>query len=419
MDIFVCGINHKTADIKIRELLSFNEKDLPEALIKLKKLPFVDECVLLSTCNRTEVYVYSQTGFFDQEVIEEELCRFKNLDIYNLRKYFYCYFQLNAVKHLFKVASGLDSLVIGEDQIIGQVKDAFEKALSLKSSKVILNKLFMDAIYTAKKVKTETDVSKKPVSIGSIAVKLLKDIFKENFENKIAFVIGSGNMGKILINNLISNNIKKIYNTSRSFNGRNKKNNVINYINTVEYSKRYEFIDLSDIIISSTSSPHYTITRDLLEKVINVSKERVFLDLAVPRDIDPSISYLPNVRYFNIDDLRSVAEENNYKRLSEVSRAEQIVEEMVFEFEKWYKFRQILPLVKEIEENAFGYVNRNINVLLSRLNESSTNDKETIKRYVYNTSRHIIKKFIYSFKDCQYFGDTKVFLKYLAESLKK
>ncbi|MHB1443804.1 MAG: glutamyl-tRNA reductase [Candidatus Humimicrobiaceae bacterium] len=216
MNIYVSGINYKTTPLEIREMLSFNNEGQRLALGKIYDLPCIDECAILSTCNRTEVYVYSESCSFDNGKVEEMLCEIKGLNIYNFKKYFYFYNGAKAVKHLLKVASGLDSAVLGEDQILGQVKDANELSLEMGTSSSVLNKLFRDTITSAKKVKTNTELSKNSVSVGSLAVKLLLDIFQGNMQNKCALVIGTGKIGSIAIKNLYYRGIGKIYVTNRS-----------------------------------------------------------------------------------------------------------------------------------------------------------------------------------------------------------
>ncbi|MHB1347298.1 MAG: glutamyl-tRNA reductase [Candidatus Humimicrobiaceae bacterium] len=418
MNICVCGINHKTSDLKIRELLSFDAEEHLSALKKIKEVSFVDECVLVSTCNRTEVYIYSKNGNFEQETLEKTICRLKNLDMHEIKKYFYCYMQIKAVRHLFRVACSLDSLVLGEDQIMGQVKAAHEKALAAKTSKAIMNKLFRDAISSAKKVKTETGISKNHVSLGSVAVNLIVELFGKGINEKMVFVIGSGRMATITVKNLLSKAIKKISMTSRSPGYRSGKKEGFDFVQIVDYSDRYNFIDESDIIISSTTSPHYTITSELLEKALITTKKRVFIDLAVPRDIDSSIIQLPGVIYYNIDDLKSVADKNNGKRLFEAAKAEQIVDDLTLNFEKWYEFRKVLPIIKEIEEQVSGYVNKNTGNLLSKLKETSTEDKEIIKGKMLNLSKYLMQKFIYSFNESQNYKDIKSYLKCLSQATK-
>ncbi|NJD04571.1 MAG: glutamyl-tRNA reductase, partial [Ruminiclostridium sp.] len=329
MNVFVSGVNYRKASLEIREKLSFTATEQGVVLKEIKKLHSVDECILLSTCNRTEVYIFSDSSSFNNEVVEMLLCKSKGLDIYEFKKYFYFYSSAKAVMHLFKVASGLDSMVLGEDQILGQVKSACETAMEAGTSGSILNGLFREAVTAAKKVKTYTGLSKNSLSVASLSVKLLTDFFGGILENKSALVIGTGNIGKLTLKNLISKGIGKIYVTNRTHGTAEDLSKGLPSVQSVEYNDRYSIINVCDIVISSTASPHYTITRDMLEKSLTCVRQRVFIDLAVPRDIDVSIKEMPAASYFNMDDLQMSVDRNIDNRLLEVSRAEEIIDRSI------------------------------------------------------------------------------------------
>jgi len=399
MNIHVCGVNYKAAPVDVREKLSFSPDEQVPALVWIKELDGVKECVLLSTCNRTEVYVYSESECFNSSVLENRICEIKGLNPYNFKKYFYFYSGLKAVRHLFKVASGLDSMVLGEDQILGQVKLAQDTAHEAGTSMVILNTLFREAITAAKKVKTCTNLSKKPVSIGTLGVKLVQDVFGGKLDDRTALIIGAGKIGTITLKNLISAGIGKVYITNRSHGRSHDLLSRYPALNLVDYHSRYSVMDEADIIISSTSSPHYTITRDVLEKSVSGGKMRIFLDLAVPRDIDEDIKNIEGVVYYNIDHLKETARENADEKLMEAIKAGQVIDEFVIEFEKWYSFRNVLPLVKEIQRYTGDFVQEKINDAISRLKTASDEDKETIKNSMTSIVNSILNKFVYSIRE--------------------
>ena len=418
MNIFISGINYKTTPIELRERLNFNTEEQKAILKQILQLDCVEECILLSTCNRTEVYIYSKTSDFDNETIEKLLCEAKGLELYEFKKYYYFYSSIKAVRHIFKVTCGLDSMVLGEDQILGQVKTACDLALEAETSGSVLNKLFREAVTAAKKVKTFTGLSKNSISIASLSVKLLSDFFGGNLINKSALIIGSGKIGTLSLKNLISQGIGKIYLTNRTHKHAEDLSKTNSCVNVVNYSDRYTVIDECDIVISSTSSPHYTITRDILEKWLVSDRQRVFIDLAVPRDIDSAIKEIPTVQYFNMDDIQVTVDQNIDKRLLEVSKAGEIIDEFILEFEKWCEFRVILPVIKEIQKYTDELLNDKINQTISRLKNASPKDKEVVKASITSTVNGILNTFIYNVRECTSKEDIAIYFRCLNEAVK-
>ncbi|HEX9058698.1 MAG TPA: glutamyl-tRNA reductase [Clostridia bacterium] len=419
MNILVIGVNYKLTPLETREKFSFQKSEIVSSLLRLKELGGVDECVLLSTCNRTEVYIYSENPYFDSGIIEKRICELKGLNIYDVKKYIYVYSSVKAVRHIFKVASGLDSMIVGEDQILGQVKDAHDAALEAGTSANILNTLFREGITAAKKVKTFTELSKNSVSIGTQTVKFLSKVFDGNLKNRTALVIGAGKIGTIALKNLISSGIGKIYITNRTMHTAQKISGEFNNVEIVDYQSRYLVIDECDVVISSTNSPHYTITKDLLEKSISSEKTRVFMDLAVPRDIDVDIKSISWVKFFNIDDLQLEVDRNIDKRLLEVSRAEEIIHEQVTDFEKWYEFRSVLPVVMDVQKYAKDLLDEKVNSTLAKLKTASEEDKEIVRISLQNTVNEILNKFLYSIRNCGNKEDMQGYFRCLSDVIKE
>mgnify|MGYP005834540661 CR=1 FL=1 len=418
MNIFVTGVSHKNTPLEIREKISFSVSEQKSVLQKIKNLEDVDQSVILSTCNRTEVYVYSNRADFDSGLIEKLLCEVKGLCISEMRKYFYTYRGVKSVRHLYEVASGLDSLVLGEDQILGQVKGAYDLALDTCTSSGVLNTLFRDAITAAKKVKTETEISRNSVSVGSVAVKLISGFFEGRLQDKCALIIGTGKIGTIALKHLGDAGINKIYVTNRSHGKAVDLSRSYDYVNTVDYLERYSVMDRCDIVISSTSSPHYTITRDMLENSITTKRQRIFVDLAVPRDIDEDIRELQGIKYFNIDHLKAEVDGNIDKRMSEVSRAKEIIDRYVNEYTRWYEFRGVLPIVKDVQKYTEDILNEKISQTLSRLKCASDEDKEIVKASIVTTVNSILNKFVYNIRECENKDDVEAYFRCLKEVIK-
>lgn len=419
MNILVVGVNYKQTPLEIREKLSFTIAEQKNALSELIKLEGVNECILLSTCNRTEIYIYSINAHFDSSAIEKRICELKRLELYDLKKYFYIYSSAKAVKHIFQVASGLDSMVLGEDQILRQVKDAYDLALEEGSSASVLNTLFRDGITVAKKVKTFTELSKNSVSVGTHAVILLEKVFEGNLQEKKALVIGAGKIGSIALKNLIAKGISKIYVTNRNHGKVENISKLYENVEMVDYTMRYSVMDQCDIVISSTTSPHYTVTKDLLESSVTTEKERAFMDLAVPRDIDVDIQGIPWVRYFNIDHLQVEVDKNFDKRLLEASKAEEIINDYVLEYENWYDFREVLPVVKDAQRFANEVLNEKLGYIMSKLKCASDEDKEIVKISIKNTVNEILNKFIYSVRENSSKEDIQTYFKCLRDAIKE
>ena len=301
MDIAVIGINHNLSPIGIREKVSFTDTKKIEATNILLDKDLM-EVVILSTCNRSEIYISCEEIEVGIDIVKnfyEEFFQLNEVSLYLFSKK-----DNEAIEHLFNVTSGLDSLVIGEDQILGQVKGAHELAMKIGSSKKLFNKLFREAITTAKEVKTVTKISQQPLSISYIGIKLLKEKIK-NLQNKNILIIGLGKMNLLTIKHLEEENVGTIYIANRSIEKFKEIQKLYNNIEYVEYKDRYNILkdNQIDIVISATSSPHLVIKK---EEIINIKRSIYFMDLALPRDIDFKIKDMENMELYCIDDLKNI-----------------------------------------------------------------------------------------------------------------
>ncbi|MDQ2086950.1 glutamyl-tRNA reductase [Herbivorax sp. ANBcel31] len=413
MNIFVSGINHKTTSIDIREKLKFTRESGQEVLREIIKIPEVKACVLLSTCNRTEVYIHSENSTFYRGEIEKILCEIKGFDLYSFKKHFYFYTSKKAVEHVFKVACGMDSQILGEDQILAQVKDAHFIALECGTGNDVLNTLFRESITCAKKVKTFTALSKNSVSAGSLAVKLVKDYFKGNIKNKCALVVGTGEIGAVSLKYLMSEDVGKVYVTNRTHGKADSLSKQYDDVLAIDYKDRYSVINECDIIISATSSPHYTITKDMLEKNIIDYKKRIIVDLAVPRDIDLAVEKLSGIEYFNMDNLKITVDKNIDKRLLEVSKAEKIIEKFLVEYERWYEVRNVFPVMKDVRKYVQNLVDERLEEGFSKLESCNKEDREVMQVLVKGIANEIMNKFVYSVKECGSVDEVSTYFKCL------
>lgn len=353
MGIQIISISHKIAPLHVREMFAFTKEQQEEMMRRMTDCLEVSECVVLSTCNRTEMYVYSESGsegvVFNrmEDVLLECAGAQEEEDIGNYLLFFH---GKKAIQHLFEVAAGLDSMVIGEDQILGQVKEAHKQARAIGVTGVYLNTFFRMAVTSAKKVKTDTDLSRTSVSTATLAIKVAEEALGSLRGKKVMIIGATGKIGGIVLMNMLSLNGPEVYVTTRSNKVISTKHGQNNFL-TIEYEDRYDYIDAMDVIISATSSPHYTLTCSRLRKCMRSNKPRVFVDLAVPMDIESRVSDIGGVAYYNIDDFTRIAKENNQKKLQEARAATGILEEYELQFEQWMVFQKSLPIMAKVRDN--------------------------------------------------------------------
>lgn len=355
MSIQLISISHKIAPLKIRELFAFSKEQQEELMRDMVANALIDECIVVATCNRTEIYTYTSTENSPGEifhVMQKILLReAKAENTENIMDYILFYHDKKAIHHLFEVTTGLDSMVIGEDQILGQVKTAQEQAMAIHTSGVFLNTLFRYAITGAKKVKTDTDLSKTSVSTATLALKIAEKELGTIHGKKVLIIGASGKIGGIVMKNFGCIEGVKLYVTVRSINTLQRSRHMKADYKTISYDERYEVLDEMDVIISATSSPHYTLTYDKMVKNFRTDKKRVLVDLAVPMDIESKIKEKTNCIYYNIDDFTKISRENNEKKMHEAEAAGEILDDYELQFERWFIFQKSLPIMQKMRDN--------------------------------------------------------------------
>lgn len=351
MGISLISISHQSAPLSVRELFAFPENVQEDLMKQMLERNYAQECVIISTCNRTEVYTWSDSGGSHFTDMQELLLEFAGAaEMEHMSDYVRFYSGAKAVRHLFHVAAGLDSMVMGEDQILGQVKRAHEQARRAGTCEVYLNTLFRFAVTAAKKVKTETDLSRTTVSMATMAVKAAEKTLGSLHGKKVMLIGASGKIGSVVLKNLQCIEGAEIFITSRNMRQAcADRHHKVTY-HVMEYENRYELMDEMDVIISATSSPHYTVTYDKLAKCLWTSRQRVLVDLAVPIDIEAKTEWLPGIRRYDVDDFQELAKANNEKKRHEALAADQILEEIRLDFERWMVFQQALPKIGRMKE---------------------------------------------------------------------
>ncbi|HYA26532.1 MAG TPA: glutamyl-tRNA reductase [Thermodesulfovibrionales bacterium] len=379
MKIIVIGLNHKTADVDVREKLAFNGPKLEEGLLKIRELPGVSEAIVLSTCNRVEIYVSSKHPDTTYETIKGFLSQFHGLDSAALERSLYFYKDRDAVKHSFRVASSLDSMVVGEPQILGQLKDAFEFALGKKTTSILLNRLMKKTISVAKRVRTDTRIAENAVSISFAAVELARKIFTD-FSEKSFMLLGAGEMAELAAKHMMSFGVKSVTVANRTyergcdlakeFNGQ-----------AIKFEDFLREMVHSDIIICSTGAPSYVLHKEEMQRVMKERKQKpVFIiDISVPRNVDPEINHLANVYLYDVDDLQGVVDTNVMERQKEARKAEEIIEEEIDSFEKWLASLDSVPTVIALRSMAENIKKEELERLMNKLPELGEKERKAIE----------------------------------------
>jgi len=349
MKILVVGLNHKTAAIDIRERLAFDaDRTLDEA-----------EFVLLSTCNRVELYcACRRTEAIDPETIAKFFSEFHNIDVTEFRSFMYFYNDGDAVRHLLMVASSLDSMVVGEPQIIGQVKDSFRLACSVQSTGKVLNRLFHCAFTAGKKVYATTSISQGRVSVAGVAVELAKQIFADISSAKVV-VIGAGEMGELIVQHLLKTGCKGITIVNRSYERALDMARRFS-VSVGKWEELQENLIDADIVISSAAGTDFLFNKTTFEKIVGQRRRGTLLiiDIAVPRNFEPSVNEIEDVYLYSIDDLSEVVSQNRKAREEDMAGAMEIIEESVAEFMDWFGARDIGPLIGRMKEK-FTQISQN------------------------------------------------------------
>lgn len=349
MELFAFGVNHTTASVDIREKLSFPESQIPQALQSLKKDAHIQEAVILSTCNRTELYCNIRD---DNKYVIDWFGEYHSMSRDKLTPLLYQHPSTSAVRHLLRVASGLDSLVLGEPQILGQIKKAYKIAQENGTSGKLLGRLFQHSFNVAKQVRTDTAIGSSPVSVAFAAVRLAQQIFGD-LKPHTALLIGAGETIELAARHLHASQLGRMIIANRTLErARHLALQFGGYAITLP--ELSEHLAEADVVISSTGSPDYILTAPQIKEALKARKRRpIFMvDIAVPRDIDPAISKLDDVYLYTVDDLQGVIEENRRSRAEAAKQAEEIIDTQVDHFVSWMQSLGSVETIRAIKTNA-------------------------------------------------------------------
>lgn len=386
--IVLLGVNHKTTPVEIREKIAFSD-GYEEALIRLKSIAGLKECYLLSTCNRVELLLVAEfsaqleraiLSFLFGEHLRQEDCQ----------QYIYLYEGIEAVHHLFMVSASLDSMVVGEAQILGQLKEAYRHAAQLSCTGPLLNKLLHKSFSVAKRVRTETEIGSSAVSISYAAVQLARKIFG-NLADKKTMLVGAGEMAELAAEHLVGHGVKEVVVANRTLS------------RAVELSKRFKGravsmeelvpqLEFMDIIISSTGASGILLFKDQVKAIMRQRRNRplFFIDIAVPRDLDPGLNELQNVYLYDIDDLSNVVEMNKEERSKEAVKATRIVEEDTLKFESWLAGLAVKPTIQALHRKMDAIAMEELEKSLARMGGISDEDRKSLEKMLCSINNKIL-----------------------------
>jgi glutamyl-tRNA reductase len=379
MHIIVVGLNHKTTPIDLRERLHFPTTTLEEPLEKLAHYTEGGDRVILSTCNRVELYGHVQHLAHGSGRLQQFLSDYHGIAADALTPHLYSYHGEAALRHLFRVVSSLDSLVIGEPQIAAQVKESFAIARRAGATSAVFNQVFERAFAVAKRVRTETRISEHAVSVSYAAVELAKKIFQD-LSAKTVLILGAGEMSELTARHLISHGVQQLLVANRTPE-RALELAVKLAGQGVALAELPGYLPKADIIVSSTGASELVIRKVDVQNALKLRKNRpmFFIDIAVPRDIDPTVNELDNVYVYDIDDLQHVVEENRKAREREAAVAETIIAREVEDVLKWFDEQQVVPAVIRLRRKAETIRNQEIEKLFARLGPVSDSEREAIE----------------------------------------
>jgi len=384
------GMNHETAPVELRELVAFGGQNMDEVMSAITSIKDIKESMVLSTCNRVEILFTTDREKEASKSVTEFLSHISGIKSEQLSPILYIYDNQEAIRHIFRVGASLDSMIVGEPQILGQVKEAYRIAVEHKSSSVILNRLMHKTFSLAKKIRTETEISGSAVSISFAAVELGKKILGD-LDGKKALLIGAGEMAELAATHLLNNRIANILVANRTFS---------RAVQLAEdfHGKAISFGEIDDqllevdIVITSTASPEPIISFSQVKKMMRGRKNRplFFIDIAVPRDVEPRVNGIENVFVYDIDDLKGIVESNISKRKGEAAKAERMVDEEVIKFSEWLKTLDVVPTIVALKDKCERIREIELKKTLSTLGDLTPGQKKDMENLTISIAKKIL-----------------------------
>jgi glutamyl-tRNA reductase len=391
MHILVIGVNYKTAPVEIRERLTFNEADLAMAIKKLQTKKSILENIILSTCNRTEIYAVVDQLHTGRYYIKEFLSEWFDLDQEEFSPFLNYYEEDAGIEHLLKVSCGLNSMILGETQILGQVRTAFLLAQEYETTGTIFNHLFKQALTVAKRGHSETEIGANAVSVSYAAVELAKKIFG-SLDHKHVLILGAGKMGELAAQNLHGSGVRKVTVMNRT------------YEKAITLAERFsgqaktmedleDSLSDADILISSTGAKEFVITKETVARVAKIRKGKplFMVDIAVPRDLDPQIAELENVFLYDIDDLEGIVEANLQERKKAAEKISLMIEKEIVEFKQWLGMLGVVPVISALREKALAIQTETMESIERKIPHLSDHDKKVLSKHTKSIINQLLK----------------------------
>lgn len=380
MHVVVVGMNYRTAPVEIREKFALPESQWADAVHHLRQMKSVLECVIVSTCNRTEMYVVVDRLHMCGHYIRGFMEQWYGIPRQDFTPYLYIYENDQAVEHLFRVAAGLDSMIVGETQILGQIRQAFLFAQTEGTTGTCFNQLFKQAITFAKRAHSETNINDNAVSVSYAAIELGKRIFG-SFNGKNVLIIGAGKMSELTVKHLYANGAAEVMVANRTLE------------KAVQLAELYDgrastleqldqLLADADIVISSTGSPSYVLRKSDVERAMKNRRTRpiFFIDIAVPRDLEPTISEVSNVFLYDIDDLEGIVESNLVKRNKEAAKIQLLIEGEIQQYHYWLQMLGVSPLIRALQSKADQIHEDTLNSMFNKLPDLTEREAKIISR---------------------------------------
>lgn len=378
MLIAVVGLNHRTAPVEVREKLSFPEDTLQVALKQLKSYPVIQGCAILSTCNRTEIYAATMEMDEGLNAIWDFLSNFSGTDISQIKNFTYCHTLYDTIRHIFRVAAGLDSMLLGETQILGQVRTAYQQAVEYEATNRVLNMLFQQAITIGKRVRTETGIDQNAVSTGYAAVELAR-AHLSNLKSRTVLLVGAGKISELTAKHLVANGVTSVIVSNRSF---ERAESLAAQLDgkAVRFNEMYRYMEEADIVISCTAATHCVVKSAEMSRVMERRQGRrmVMIDIAVPRDIETEVGDIEGITLYDIDDLKNIVDQNLEQRKKAAVIAEGIIEEELDEFMRRLGMQFTVPTITALKQWGDTIKQKELKRALNRLGDLSEHDRKVV-----------------------------------------
>lgn len=399
MHTIVVGLNYKTAPVEIREKLSFIEAELPKAMEALQKEKSILENVIVSTCNRTEIYAVVDQLHTGRYYVKQFLAKWFDVPIDTFSSHLFIREEDEAIEHLFKVTAGIDSMVLGETQILGQVKKSFLEGQEQGTTGTLYNHLFKQAVTFAKRVHSETAIGENAVSVSYAAVELAKKIFG-SLQRKHVAILGAGKMGELAIQNLYGSGVGKVTVINRTF---EKAESLAAKFHGEAKSMHELQCSLleADILITSTGATDYVIDYELMEFVEKLRKGKplFMVDIAVPRDIDPRVGDLPNVFLYDIDDLQGIVEANLAERERAAGEITRMIQQEIIEFKDWFATLGVVPVISALRKKASRIQEETMASIVNKMPDLTDRERKILNKHTKSIINQLLKEPILQVKE--------------------